>query len=105
MSSQISRDPDDYVMTEHGRIRMKERNIGWHEINLAIEDGELLANPPDSGEDTPVAEDWGMRLDLPGPDLMVIGGNNHPDGVLKAGEHAVVTTWWETFDEGRGGGL
>lgn len=67
------RDPDLIEPTKHMFQMMKERNIGWHQIELAIEDRSVSQA---EGEGNIM-----YRLDMPGVDLLVVVDTIKMNGV------------------------
>lgn len=66
MTDKYPRDIDDLDLTNHGKMKMKDRNIGAHEVIQAVETGEIDTEFP--SKDHQIA----YILDFPGPDLVVI---------------------------------
>lgn len=58
------RDPEELSYADHLSRRMRERNIGAHEVRKAIREGSI--------EDGSKPSDIRYRLEIPGVDLLVV---------------------------------
>jgi hypothetical protein len=84
------RDPSELYRTRHAKDKMKERNIGMHELKKCIREGNINVEAGNARHEAV------YRLEIPGVDLLAVIDKN---------KGSVETVYWDNQQGATGGGL